>query len=186
MPRVLRTSVGVLPHHRGLRFARTAGPTPHVPLPRRLSGFRISPGDGLAVAPPANAALFDYGPESSDWRADLGSAAVLLSRGRGFSAARPDFRQTELARLGLQNRRQIVSDEIRLMLRAKMENPMLGILGAHLLLLDPQPDEDLFQVVIQNSRSLLIAPHELRRTSHLRYRQRRTPRYHSTRDFSSC
>jgi hypothetical protein len=35
---------------------------------------------------------------------------------------------------------------------------MLGILGAHLLLLDPQPDEDLFQVVIQNLRSLLIAP----------------------------
>lgn len=100
-----------------------------------------------------------YGPEQGDWAADLAGAAILLSRGLGFEPSRADFRRAELARLGLTNRRQLVSVEILQMLRAKMENPMLGILGAHLLLLGPQIDQDLLGVAVQNLRIFLEAPH---------------------------
>jgi hypothetical protein len=100
-----------------------------------------------------------YGPEQEDWAADLAGAAILLSRGLGFDPSRADFRQTELARLGLTNRRRLISEEIQQMLRAKMENPMLGILGAHLLLLRPQIDKALLEVVVQNLRNLLGETH---------------------------
>ncbi|MGA2609192.1 MAG: hypothetical protein ABSH01_17255 [Terriglobia bacterium] len=99
-----------------------------------------------------------YGPGLSDWRADLSGASILLSMGPGFDAARSDFRKTELARLGLTNRRQVVSQELRQMLRLNIENPMLGILAAHLLLLNQQSDTDL-QTVITNLRNLLVMQH---------------------------
>jgi len=100
-----------------------------------------------------------YGPQHQDWAADLGGGAILLSRGPGFDPTRGDLRQTELARLGLTNRRQLISTEILDLLKNKFDNPMLGILGAHLLLLDPQIDQSLLSTVVQNLRSLLGLPH---------------------------
>lgn len=97
-----------------------------------------------------------YGLRATDWAPDLAGGAILQSRGAGgFDPARADFRQTELARLGLTNRRQVVSQEVRDMLRWKVDNPMLGIFGAHLLLMSRQLDEDLFRTVVQNLRRLL-------------------------------
>ena len=99
-----------------------------------------------------------YGTQPADRRADLAGAAILLAS-QGFDPARAEFRRIELARLGLANRRQVASDEIRQMLRMKVENPMLGILAAHLLLLDSEIDEGLVQTVVTNLRGLLAAPH---------------------------
>src|SRR5262245_54508327 len=58
-----------------------------------------------------------YGAERQHRRADLDGASILLSRGMGFNQNRDDFRQTELARLGLMNRRQVLSNELRDLLR---------------------------------------------------------------------
>jgi hypothetical protein len=96
-----------------------------------------------------------YGGALSDWRADLPGASILLSPGPGFDASRPDSRQTELARLGITSQRKIVSQEIRQMLGSKLENPMLGILGMHLLLKNQESDTELLQTIVQNLRNLL-------------------------------
>jgi len=101
----------------------------------------------------------NYGADQTDRRADLAGASILLSRGPGFDHNRNDFRQTELARLGLTNQRLVVSEELRAILRDKLENPMLGIFAAHLLLLNKEPDLALLQTVVTNLRNLLMAPH---------------------------
>ena len=53
---------------------------------------------------------------------------------------RKSARLTELARQGLIDRRQVLPRDVTEMLWAKWDNPMLGILGGHLLLLNPAPD----------------------------------------------
>lgn len=147
----------------------------------------------------------DYGQDTpkaarqggSDIRADLSGATVLMS-GPGYalgglpplsqlwSSPPPGFnpgerilRQVELARLALLNQRKIISDELRLMLRHKSENPMLGIFGAHLILLErkwakerpnkeksaeersdkEKADEDLLQEIVKNLRRLVGHEH---------------------------
>jgi hypothetical protein len=45
------------------------------------------------------------------------------------------------------------------MFRWKLENPMLGILGMHLLLKNQESDTELLQTIIQNLRNLLGDPH---------------------------
>jgi len=100
-----------------------------------------------------------YSPEPDDRYADLPGASILLARGPGFSENSADLRRTELARLGLVNQRRVLSDDIRRMLQDKVMNPMLGIYGAHLLLLEKQPDLALLQTVITNLRGLVGMPH---------------------------
>jgi predicted flap endonuclease-1-like 5' DNA nuclease len=123
-----------------------------------------------------------YGPSPDDERAHLLEATILY---RGFD---PDVthrhlwfrplphedqersqRLTELARQGLMNRRDVLPYEVRDMMWAKWENPMLGIYGAHLMLLDREPgygvprvehEEDpidwgLYCTVVHNLRRLL-------------------------------
>jgi len=132
-------------------------------LPAKNGQKQVSLEQAIVASPGWQTQVFllqkPYGPEQGDWAADLAGAAILLSRGLGFEPSRADFRQTELARLGLTNRRQLISEEILQMLRAKLENPMLGILGAHLLLLGSQIDQDLLGVAVQNLQILLEAPH---------------------------
>jgi hypothetical protein len=111
----------------------------------------------------------------SDVRADLLGAAVLMSghgypddqpppdfnfaSPPGFDPGRSDLRLAEAARLALSNRRKILSREIRDMLRYKFENPMLGIFGAHLLLLEKERDVELFRVVLTNLRKMVGHKH---------------------------
>lgn len=94
-----------------------------------------------------------------DKRADVLSASVLMSPSGGFEAHRDDLRMVELARLALANERKILSDELRMMLRYKFENPMLGIFGAHILLLDKKPDMELFGIVIESLRKMVGTEH---------------------------
>lgn len=77
----------------------------------------------------------------------------------GFDPERSDLRLAEAARMALSNRRKILSQEMRDMLRYKFENPMLGIFGAHLLLLEKEPDVELFRVVVTNLRKMVGHKH---------------------------
>lgn len=120
----------------------------------------------------------DYGPGvdktrgaegdvARDVRADLAGASVMMSGTAGgdplsppgFDPGRRDLRLVELARLALVNRRSILSEELRDVLRYKFDNPMLGILGAHLLLAEREFDEGLFAEVIGNLRRLVGGSH---------------------------
>ncbi len=97
-----------------------------------------------------------YGPEPNDRRADLPGASVLLARGYGFDPNRPDMRLVELARLGLTNTRQVLPDNVvQEMLYGKFENPMLGIYGAHLLLLRQKVETEHLRTVVVNLRGLV-------------------------------
>ena len=100
-----------------------------------------------------------YSQEPDDRCADLPGASILLARGPGFTGNSADFRRTELARLGLANQRRVLSDDVRRTLQDKFVNPMLGIYGAHLLLLEKEPDLELLQTVITHLRGLLGMPH---------------------------
>src|SRR5262249_21369119 len=72
-----------------------------------------------------------------DGRADLPGAAILMVPWyRSFDPEDPTLRLVDLARLGLRGGRQVLSDEVmRDILDGKFRDPMLGLFGAHLLLL---------------------------------------------------
>jgi hypothetical protein len=57
-----------------------------------------------------------------------------MSRG-GFEPWRDDMELAEVARIALTDGRRIMSDQLMQMLDGKFDNPMLGIFGAHILLL---------------------------------------------------
>lgn len=97
----------------------------------------------------------NYGEDYSDRRADLIGASILLSKD-GFNPNDPRKRLVEAARLGLVNTRQVLPENvIDQILSKKFENPMLGIFGAHLLLLGKQIKLDLLRIVVDNLRRLL-------------------------------
>lgn len=90
---------------------------------------------------------------------DLCGAALLLSENKCFNSDDRDARLTELARVSLSNRRRVVAGELREMLRRKFEHPMLGIYGAHLLLLEEELDAPLYQIVLDNLRHIFKDAH---------------------------
>jgi hypothetical protein len=62
----------------------------------------------------------------------------------------------ELANLGLREGRSVLPDDLlNVLLGAKFVNPMLGIVGAHSLLLRPEPDSRLLDVVLNNLEDLV-------------------------------
>lgn len=92
-------------------------------------------------------------------RADLAKAAAFMTQGGGFHPGDAHMREAELARLGLSNARKVMSSELRQILEHKFDNPMLGIFGAHLLLLEQTPDLGLVRTVAENLANLLGYPH---------------------------
>jgi hypothetical protein len=95
------------------------------------------------------------GAAGADRRAMLTGAAMLMTAMAGgdrFDPARREARLVELARLGLTNRRQVLSPELRELLREQLADPMLGLLGGHLLLLDPSPDLGLLETIVATLR----------------------------------
>lgn len=99
----------------------------------------------------------DGGGSRSVRRADLAGASVLMGRpGYRADPSGGQERLTELARLGLvQGRATLRPDDLRSMLWAKFDNPMLGIYGAHLLLQGGERDMGLLHEVVGNLESLL-------------------------------
>jgi hypothetical protein len=96
-----------------------------------------------------------YGDDPKDTRANLPGGAILYARDRCFDPNSPEARLSELARLGLANRRQVLADEVlQAILYGKFADPMLGLLGAHLLG-GTRPDAaNLIQTVVGNLRTL--------------------------------
>jgi hypothetical protein len=92
-------------------------------------------------------------------RIDLSGAAVFMSpldRVDRFDSERPQNRLVELARQALASRRQILSPRLRETLGQNLDDPMLGIFGGHLLLLDPAPDLELLRRIVGNVRGMLV------------------------------
>lgn len=114
------------------------------------------------------------------------NASILMGRA-GFNPSEWQLRMTETARAALADDRPVRSDELDMLLRYKAEDPMFGILGAHLLLLAREElvgqqreaarrerinasrsqfkraqrpfDQDLFDTVIRNLRKLVGSDH---------------------------
>jgi hypothetical protein len=73
-----------------------------------------------------------------------------MGRGDGSDLSSEHARLAEIARLALIDQRKIARDELRIVLAHKFDDPLLGILGAHLLLMEKQPDYGLLRVVKTN------------------------------------
>lgn len=112
----------------------------------------------------------NYGPDRTmdARRADLTNTGILMARGtysgnnpnrlkdKMFDAQNSKMRLVDLARLGLMNNRQVLPDEVvHEILHGKFENPMLGILGAYILLRDKNTKNSLLRAVIRNLRRIL-------------------------------
>jgi hypothetical protein len=91
--------------------------------------------------------------------ADLSNASILMGSGSGVDVGDERLRWTEYARLALANQRKFLSDDVRSLLKEKFENPMHGIYGAHLLLLEPKPDLQALSVAIGHLRRLVGRDH---------------------------
>jgi hypothetical protein len=98
-----------------------------------------------------------HGPQRGP---DLETAAVTISPSGQFLPDNRHARLAELARYALTQSRRFLSeqtlDEIR---REKFDDPMLGLLGAHLLLRDKPDDPALFDTVTGNLLRLLGPNH---------------------------
>ena len=92
-------------------------------------------------------------------RPNLASASVLLTRSKKFDKDSQETRLAEMAKLALVDRRRVYSTELDRFLKAKSDNPMLGILGGHLLLLEGTVDIKLLTTVVRNLRLILPVPH---------------------------
>jgi hypothetical protein len=88
-------------------------------------------------------------------RPSLRTASIFMARG-GYDAFGKGDRLAELARQGLASGRKVVrAADLNEMLRAKWENPMLGIFGAHLLLLAPKTNHPLIKKVMGRLGNLI-------------------------------
>jgi hypothetical protein len=92
-------------------------------------------------------------------RPDLGRASVLMTTSADFQTDSPDSRIAEMARLALMDGRKVYSHEMDQLLSGKYQNPMLGIFGGHLLLLEAQPDLAMLRDVVHNLRRLVGDSH---------------------------
>lgn len=100
-------------------------------------------------------------------RADLGNTGILMAAAKrdpknsemitgGFNALDPKMRLLDLARLGLTSNRQILSkNDVDRILWGKFNNPMLGILGGHLLLKSGSARIKTLKTVVTNLRHIL-------------------------------
>lgn len=108
-----------------------------------------------------------FGPRRDDIRANLVDGSLSYMRfnpddpgqSRGFNpqnlGGMESYRLTELARQGLLEKRAILKREIHDMMWLKFENPMLGIMGGHLLLMDADPNLGQLSIVVENLRGML-------------------------------
>jgi hypothetical protein len=122
-----------------------------------------------------------FGDGRSGRRADLIDASIHMTElGMGFAPYGTSFRDAELARKALANRRPeaVPKDSLRRLLNAKFVNPMLGLYGAYLLTEMDEPSRKLLGIVRSNLRKLLGEEHpdlaalEVR-MAHLGLRKRR-------------
>jgi hypothetical protein len=91
---------------------------------------------------------------------DMSGSAIAISPSHQFSPQSRRTRLAEIARYALTQSRRILSDGLlRELLDEKFDDPMLGLLGAHLLLRDKPADAPLFRIVTDNLLRLLGPDH---------------------------
>lgn len=88
-------------------------------------------------------------------RPDVTQASVFMSKDHVFHPDDPGMRLVETVRQGVINERRVLSGELRSVLRDKLEHPMFGIFGGHLILMDREPDLALLGSIVSNLRNLL-------------------------------
>ena len=85
----------------------------------------------------------------------FGSASVLMSRA-GFMPYDRLPQAVDSALAGLQNgKNTLLPEERQMLLYGKFDNPMLGLVGAHVLLQDPDADPGTIETVLGNMEYLL-------------------------------
>jgi hypothetical protein len=90
---------------------------------------------------------------------DRRSLSIQMCRGAFDPYNNPGTTAAELALASLRsNRRQLSDQHLSRLLHGKFENPMLGLLGAHMLLERRQPNGELVAEIISNLGKLL-GPH---------------------------
>jgi hypothetical protein len=82
--------------------------------------------------------------------------SVLMGQG-GFNSDDPNARLADDARIALADERRVATQAVTETLFAKFENPMLGLFGAHLMLLarDDEWEQTSFDGVVENLAGLL-------------------------------
>jgi hypothetical protein len=96
---------------------------------------------------------------SDSRRADFDGAAMVFDRpDNGFRPDRPDLGVLEVTRQALARGHNVLDTKAMTdLLYGKFENPMMGLLAAHLLLLAKKPDLKLAQEVVTNTGNLIGA-----------------------------
>jgi hypothetical protein len=93
-------------------------------------------------------------------RADLGGGTVATSTHFGFDPLDVRVRLSELASYALAQTRHVLSDSLlERLLNEKFDDPMLGLLGAHLILRDHPKDARLYRIVTDNLLRLVGPEH---------------------------
>jgi len=85
---------------------------------------------------------------------DLAGGTVQMRPG-GAPPNEEFERLTETALYALANGRRVMSDRMNALLKDKFENPMFGLIGAHLVLRDVGAKADVLPVVLQNTGYLI-------------------------------
>jgi hypothetical protein len=114
---------------------------------------------GAARWPSLEDAAIFLAPIGQGFRADADEATWVEMARSWLARGEPVVPLDELKRTrdAANATRQYAPDEesLRDMLRAKFTNPMLGIYAAHLMMIAPNPDEELLREVAQNLKVLL-------------------------------
>jgi hypothetical protein len=84
-----------------------------------------------------------------------GMRHLMSPPGIGFQPRDEIAKAIDAALTSLQNRAALPTIMRNLLLHGKFENPMLGLVGAHILLRESQPDRNLIDEVLNNLCSLL-------------------------------
>jgi hypothetical protein len=139
------------------------------PGPYRLR-LELPDGTGLErslyVAPDLQTQIFllqrDYRLDNGTTvrRADFDGAGMSTPFYGAFHPASDRVRMAELARYALTQSRPVLSDDLlKQLLDEKFDDPILGLLGAHVLLRDKPLETSLFRIVTGNLRNLVGEQH---------------------------
>jgi len=101
--------------------------------------------------------LIPSGTETALWTADLENAAMAFGpNGRPFAPDSGEMRLAERARYCLTRGATLITNPaMEALLSENLDNPMLGVLAAHLLLLEAEPRLDLIEAIIRNTAKKL-------------------------------
>ena len=91
--------------------------------------------------------------------AELTRASIVISAKGWFRPDDEQSRLAELARYALTHNRKILSRRLRDILCGELENPMLGLIGAHLMLRDEPGDAACIGAIAAQLTALLGADH---------------------------